>query len=73
MPDRPFKVGDVVVTTCQAYDGVTVQHPAGTLCVVETVVFTGPKPHVFGTLPLTGVTGACFWFSEIRLVEDPDA
>ena len=76
---RPFKVGDVVVTLRDAHTGGMGRSrlPAGTLAVVETLREFGStasgQSAVFATIPATGETGACFWFSEIRLVEDTDA
>jgi len=76
---RPFKVGDVVVTLRDAHTGGMGRSrlPAGTLAVVESVKLFGStadgQSAVFATIPATGETGACFWFSEIELVEDPDA
>lgn len=74
-----FKPGDVVVTLAPAFTGREGKDrvPAGTAAVVERVKLCGStasgQSAVFATIPATGETGACFWFSEIRLVEDTDA
>ncbi len=68
---RPFKVGDVLVTKVDASTGLDNKRvPAGTTIVVTRLTKQLSEQGVFALIPSTGTAGALFWKREIAHPED---